>query len=50
MNSTDPSKAPIPSEQGTDHVEFVKIDGQWKIKKRVLETYGYVPREAIAED
>jgi hypothetical protein len=44
-----PNKAPIPSEQGTDHVEFVKIDGQWKIKKRVLVTYAYVPRESLME-
>ena len=49
MTSTDPSKAPIPSEQGTDHVEFVKIDGQWKIKKRVLVTYAYVPGESLME-
>jgi SnoaL-like domain len=49
LTSTDPNKAPIPSEQGTDHVEFVKIDGQWKIKKRVLVTYGYVPRESLME-
>jgi hypothetical protein len=45
--STDPTKAPIPSEQGTDHVEFVKIAGQWKIKKRELGTYGYVPRQSL---
>jgi hypothetical protein len=49
ITSTDRSKAPVPSEQGTDHVEFVKIDGQWKIKKRVLETYGYVPRESLLD-
>jgi hypothetical protein len=45
--SIDPTKAPIASEQGTDHVEFVKIAGQWKIKKRELGTYGYVPRESL---
>lgn len=49
MTSTDPAKAPIPSEQGTDHVEFVKIDGQWKISKRVLATYAYVSRESLVE-
>ncbi len=49
MTSTAPNKAPIPSEQGTDHVEFVKLDGQWKIKKRVLVTYAYVPRESFME-
>ncbi len=47
MTSVDPAKAPIPSEQGTDHVEFEKINGQWKIRKRVLGTYGYVPRESL---
>lgn len=47
MTSIATDKAPIPSEQGTDHVEFVKIDGQWKIKNRVLGTYGYVTRESL---
>jgi hypothetical protein len=47
FTSIDRNRAPIPSEQGTDHVEFVKIDGQWKIKKRVLVTYSYVPRESF---
>lgn len=49
MTSTDTTKAPIPTEQGTDHVEFVKVDGQWKIRKRVLVTYGYVPRTSLME-
>ena len=49
MTSVATNKAPVSTEQGTDHVEFVKIDGQWKIKKRVLATYGYVPRESLLE-
>ena len=48
MTSTGPDELPIPSEQGTDHVEFVKIDGQWKIKRRELGTYAYVSRQALA--
>ena len=44
VTSTDTGKLPVPSEQGTDHVEFVKINGQWKISKRILGTYAYVPR------
>lgn len=47
--SIDPEKAPVPSEQGSDHVEFVKVDGQWKIKKRVLVGYSYVSRESLIE-
>jgi len=49
MTSTDPGKLPVPTEQGTDHVEFVKIDGQWKIKRRELGTYAYVPRGTLME-
>lgn len=49
MTSTDPTRAPVPTEQGTDHVEFVKIDGQWKIKKRELATYGYVSRDTLMD-
>ncbi|HTR00846.1 MAG TPA: nuclear transport factor 2 family protein [Candidatus Acidoferrum sp.] len=45
--SIDTTKAPVATEQGTDHVEFAKIAGQWKIKKRELVTYGYVPRESL---
>jgi hypothetical protein len=47
MTSTDPGKLPVPTEQGTDHVEFVKIHGQWKIKRRELGTYAYVPRGTL---
>lgn len=50
MTSTDPGKLPVPTEQGTDHVEFVKIDGQWKIKRRELGTFAYVPRGNLMED
>jgi hypothetical protein len=32
-----------------DQVEFVKIDGQWKIKRRELGTYAYVPRETLMD-
>jgi len=49
VTSTGRGELPVPSEQGTDHVEFVKIDGQWKIKRRELGTYAYVPRHELTE-
>ena len=31
-------------------IRFVKIDGQWKIKRRELGTYAYVSREELVEE
>ena len=50
VTNTGPDELPVPSEQGTDHVEFIKVNGQWKIKRRVLEGYGYVSREALMDE
>ena len=50
VTSTGRGELPVPTEQGTDHVEFVKLDGQWKIKRRELGTYAYVPRGALVQE
>lgn len=38
-----PQEAPTFFEQGHDHVELVKADGHWVIKKRVLRNFSHVP-------
>lgn len=37
--NTDPKKAPTFHEQGHDHVELIKTNGEWKIKNRVLRSF-----------
>ena len=39
MLNVDPNLAPVPHEQGHDHMELVFANGLWKISRRTLRTF-----------